>query len=143
MRVKLGQELATGFIEELSKLGTDIVNRCKVRSDCGIQVCLRFLPRVEVNVVYNIKMTFTAYQTPECSHTSQDTLKMLESFVEQSFNNIKLLFEEKVRRLYEEYQEKLQSYGAKRIEIDGPLIAKLRVDAMGIIKEYEVELGRP
>jgi len=141
--VKLGQELATGFIEELSKLGADIVNRCKASSYCGIQVCLRFLPRVEVNVVYNIKMTFTAYQTPECSHISQDTLKMLESFVEQSFNNIKLLFEEKVRRLYEEYQKKLQSYGAKRIEIDGPLIAKLRVNVVGIIKEYKVELGQP
>lgn len=73
----------------------------------------------------------------------KSVLNRLRNVVNQVLSNVKSLFEERMRRLYEEYQRRLQNYGTKPVEIDGLLAAKLRVDVLGVVDEFEVELGTP
>jgi ribosomal protein L6P/L9E len=82
-------------------------------------------------------------QDSSCPVLDQNTLSRLRNVVNQAINGVKPLFEERMKKLYEEYQKKLQGYGVKPIEIDGMLVAKLRVDVLGVTEEFEVELGAP
>jgi len=117
--IELGMELATSLNEELRKLNADIVDKCNANFESVIDICLRLLEKPNVTIVYEL----TAYSF-RCTDINQSTLK---SYLDQTLNNIKSLFEEKVRRLYEEYQKKLQSYGLRRVEIDGQLCQALRL----------------
>lgn len=140
--VELGKELATSLIEGLRRLGADVVDKCKAYFEPVISICLRFLDKPKVALVYRLDMYFAE---PSCFR--EDIKMLIKSSVEpvlsQVLNSVKPLFEGKVKKLYEEYQKKLQSYGSRRVEIDGLLTAKLYIDAKGVGGRYEVELGAP
>jgi len=134
----LGQELARRFGEELKKLDVEIATKCRMVFESGLEVCLRFLEKPKVSVIYGL---YT--QDSSCFASDQSVLNRLRNVVNQVLSNVKSLFEERMRRLYEEYQRKLQNYGTKPVEIDGLLTAKLHVDVLGVADEFEVELGTP
>lgn len=135
--LKLGKELAKILNEELKKLRMDMLDKCSELFMPSLSLCLRLLEKPRVTVVYKLAPAYG------CPGIDRSALEELKSLLGQALNNIKPLFEERVRKLYEEYQKKSQSYGARRIEIDGPLTAKLYIDAWGATSEYEVELGSP
>jgi len=134
----LGQELARRFGEELKKLDVEIATKCGIVFESRLEVCLRFLEKPKVSVIYSL---YT--QDSSCSVSNQSVLNRLRNVVNQVLSNVKPLFEERMRRLYEEYQRRLQNYGTKLVEIDGLLTAKLHVDVLGVADELEVELGTP
>jgi hypothetical protein len=134
----LGQELARRFGEELKKLDVEIATKCRMVFESRLEVCLRFLEKPKVSVIYSL---YT--QDSSCFASDQSVLNRLRNVVNQVLSNVKSLFEERMRRLYEEYQRRLQNYGTKPVEIDGLLTAKLHVDVLGVADEFEVELGTP
>jgi hypothetical protein len=134
----LSQELARRFGEELKKLDVEIATKCRIVFESRLEVCLRFLEKPKVSIIYRL---YT--QDSSCFASDQSVLNRLRNVVNQVLSNVKSLFEERMRRLYEEYQRKLQNYGTKPVEIDGLLTAKLHVDALGVADEFEVELGTP
>jgi hypothetical protein len=104
------------------------------------RVCIRILEKPAIQVIYDIELEV---DSPECEKPGQDEIEKIKA----ALDRVKPLFEEEIRKLYSNYLTKKKEYGESLIEIEGVLVAYLRVLIgryyKNIIASHKVELGAP
>jgi hypothetical protein len=138
----LKDNIYTAFSEVLRSLNIDYVNRCVKNISSSPYVCIRILEKPAIQIFYDIVLEV---DSPECEKPGQDEVEKIKA----ALDRVRLLFEEEVRKLYSNYLTKKKEYGESPIEIEGVLVAYLRVLIIrglyrkDVIASHKVELGAP
>jgi hypothetical protein len=138
----LKDNIYTAFSEVLRSLNIDYVNRCVKNISSSPRVCIRILEKPAIQIIYDIVLEV---DSPECEKPGQDEIEKIKA----ALDRVRPLFEEEIRKLYSNYLTKKKEYGESPIEIEGVLVAYLRVLIIrGLYRKYviashKVELGAP
>jgi hypothetical protein len=138
----LKDDIYIAFSEVLRSLNIDYVNRCVKNISSSPRVCIRILEKPAIQIIYDIVLKV---ESPECEKPGQDEVEKIKA----ALDRVRPLFEVVVRKLYSNYLTKKKEYGESLIEIEGVLVAYLRVllirglDREDVIASHKVELGAP
>jgi hypothetical protein len=136
----LKDNMYTAFSEALRSLNIDYVNRCVKNVSPSPRVCIVILEKPAIQIIYDIELEV---DSPECEKPGQDEIEKIKA----ALDRVRLLSEEEIRKLYSNYLTKKKEYGESLIEIEGVLVAYLRVLIgryyKNIIASHKVELGAP